>query len=46
MLARVCWCSTAANREIGHRDSGRKGLQKLDTLGHSQTTRYTRSPLP
>ena len=33
ILARVCRCSTAANRGIGHRDIGRKGLQHLDTLG-------------
>lgn len=35
MLVRVCRCSTPANREIGHRDTGRKGLQKLDPLGRS-----------
>ena len=33
MLVRVCRCSTPANREIGRRDIGCKGLQKLDTLG-------------
>ena len=34
MLVGVCRCSKPANREIGRRDMGRKGLQKLDTPGH------------